>query len=499
MILWDHSDGSVRVIHLDQLGEHPFFVVKTAAQNQMRVNCAIVAVLLSQVLSGCAGSEITARARTPEVPSAWPEEANSTEVREDWMASIVDEALGAMIHEALANNLDLARASEAVVQAKSAARIASATRWPSLSAGLDGSRRDAGDGIQTQFSPSSGGAIDSFAAELAISWELDLLLKLRDDAKRATLAYLASQANFEWMQLGVVASVTNAYVSYIEAWHLLRLFGRRLENLSANLDIVDSGYRQGINEALDVYLARSVLEQQRAQVAQQSSVVTESAIRLQRLLGRVPNGEMTLVGDLGVIDDEIPVGLPSELVARRQDLSEAWFKLLEADAAVAVAHKNRFPRISMVARSSDTTEEFDELLQNGNLAWSVSSSLVAPLFDAGRLKAAEQAARSRARQAEQTYLDSIASAFAEVHSAIDQYASLRQRHAAYEASSAHARSAAELSFEQYQKGLTNYLTVLESERRAFDTDTTLVRLRGERLRNRVALHRALGGPWDMPR
>ena len=63
---------------------------------------------------------------------------------------------------------------------------------------------------------------------------------------------------------------------------------------------------------------------------------------------------------------------------------------------------------------------------------------------------------------------------------------------------AQGRSAADLSFEQYQKGLTNYVTVLESERRAFDSETTLVRLRAELLRNRVALHRALGGAWEMP-
>ena len=92
-------------------------------------------------------------------------------------------------------------------------------------------------------------------------------------------------------------------------------------------------------------------------------------------------------------------------------------------------------------------------------------------------------------------MDRIAAAFAEVHQAVERQASLMRRHQAYAASADNARAAADLSFEQYQRGLTSYVTVLESERRAFDAETTLVRLRAELLRNRMALHRALGSDW----
>ena len=454
-------------------------------------------MLFGLLLGGCTASAVSERAREPEVPLAWPEHVDTAEVRGDWMTKLADETMLELVAEALANNLDLAQVREGVAQARQAARVTSSVRFPSLSAGLDASRRDSGDSVagpgQTL------GEVDSFGAQLGVNWELDLLMRLRNDDRRATLERLAREAGYEWIRLGLVAEVSSAYFSHREASQLLRLYGRRMENLAANLDILESGYRQGINEALDVYLARSVLEQQRAQVAQQRTLVTQSAIQLQRLIGRIPDGDLSEGEDLTYVDQAIPVGLPSQLLARRQDLSEAWYGLLAADAAVAVAHKNRFPRILLVGNTSDTSREFDQLLQGGSLAWSVSSGLTAPIFNAGRLHAIEQSARSRARQAEQAYMDRIAAAFAEVHGRIDEYASLRERHAAYESSAAHARSAAELSFEQYQKGLTNYLTVLESERRAFDTETTLVRLRAQLLRNRIALHRALGGEWELPR
>ena len=216
---------------------------------------------------------------------------------------------------------------------------------------------------------------------------------------------------------------------------------------------------------------------------------------MQRLLGRVPDGDLPEGADLAVIDRRIPVGLPSTLLERRGDVSEAWLNLLASDAAVAVAHKNRFPRISLVANTSDTTREFDQLLSQGSLAWSLVNSLTAPIFDAGSLKAVEQSARSRTRSAERLYMERVADSFAEVHLGIQDQASLERRHAAYTESVDNARAAANLAFEQYQRGLTSYVTVLESERRAFDADTTLVRLRAELLRNRLALHRALGGDW----
>ena len=160
---------------------------------------------------------------------------------------------------------------------------------------LTGRGRDTGATLASGDAPAlsgsgSGGEVDSFSAQLGINWEVDVLLRLRDDERRAALEFLAREVSYEWTELGIAASVASAYFSHAEAWQLLRLYGRRLENLAANLDIVESGYRQGINEALDVYLARSVLEQQRSQVAQQASLVTESALQLQRLLGRIPDG-----------------------------------------------------------------------------------------------------------------------------------------------------------------------------------------------------------------
>ena len=59
-----------------------------------------------------------------------------------------------------------------------------------------------------------------------------------------------------------------------------------------------------------------------------------------------------------------------------------------------------------------------------------------------------------------------------------------------------AEAALELSFEQYRAGLVTYTTVLESQRRAFDAQTTQIRLAASAVQNRISLNLALGGTFD---
>ena len=170
--------------------------------------------------------------------------------------------------------------------------------------------------------------------------------------------------------------------------------------------------------------------------------------------------------------------------------------LLATDAGLAIAHKQRFPRISLLASSSDVSDELGSLLNGSALAWSLIGNLTQPLFNAGRLKALEEQARTRVIQAEKQYLDQLYKAFAEVENAISRDASLKAQYQATLGAEENAVAALTLSFEQYQRGIVTYTTVLESQRRAFDTQSTVIDLRNQLLQNRISLYLALGGDFD---
>ena len=69
------------------------------------------------------------------------------------------------------------------------------------------------------------------------------------------------------------------------------MYQQRLENLSGNLDIIESSYQQGISTALDVYLARNGMQQEAARTATQQLALIDSQQRLRLLLGRYPDGQ----------------------------------------------------------------------------------------------------------------------------------------------------------------------------------------------------------------
>jgi outer membrane protein TolC len=139
-------------------------------------------------------------------------------------------------------------------------------------------------------------------------------------------------------------------------------------------------------------------------------------------------------------------------------------------------------------------------LSLGNLSWSIGARLTQTLFDAGRKASLQDQALARRQELEQRWLEAVYAALAEVENALSLRQSLLERHAQYLEAQRNAVHAENLAFEQYQKGLTSYTTVLEAQRRSFDAQTSVLGLRRQLLQNRIELYRALGGTFqtDLP-
>jgi len=165
---------------------------------------------------------------------------------------------------------------------------------------------------------------------------------------------------------------------------------------------------------------------------------------------------------------------------------------MAANAGVAIAHRQRFPSLSLTGSIGKSSTELKDLV-SGSSIWSLSGGLLQPLFNAGALAAREAQARSELSQKEQQYLDNVLQAFAEVESALVGEENLRVQYRRFIAAERSALAAEELSFEQYQRGLITYTTVLEAGRRAVDAQSSVVQLKRQRLRNRIKLFLALGG------
>ncbi len=440
--------------------------------------------------AGCSHSAIAPETADPALPSAWARGGDVGAPVENWLKDFGNPQLERLVSEALAENYALRQERARLAQAEQAVTIARADRFPTADVSLDASRRGSDDGLGTSVTS------ESFDLSAGARWDANLWGRLSDTQRAAQLSLAAQRARLMTVERDLAAVIAGSVFDVMEAQQLLAVARRRLDIAIESADIVASGYRQGLNDALDLYLARNQVEQQQASVAQQEQAYLEAVADLQLSLARYPDGALEIIGELPVLTQPIPAGLPSDLLTRRTDLQEAWLGLLAADAELAVAHKARFPSLTLVGSGGITSLALSDLLDSDASGWSVSSSLVQPLFNAGRLRALEAQALARLELAEQQYLDLLNRAFAEVENAISRSQSLEVRYRSFLDAERNARAALELALEQYQRGLVTYTTVLESQRQAFDAEATVVQLTNQLLQNRIGLYLALGGSFE---
>jgi multidrug efflux system outer membrane protein len=226
------------------------------------------------------------------------------------------------------------------------------------------------------------------------------------------------------------------------------------------------------------------------------------------LAGRYPAGTI-VASDLDDADgglhaeimpeplDQVPAGLPSDLLERRPDLLAAEAELMSNTARIGEATARLYPSISLTADAGTKTNEFENLFTNPTSAWSLLGNLVMPIINRGATQAQIQAAEARALQATANYRAAVLRAFAEVENALDQdiYQARQEEHLAV--STEQSRLAVQLAEERYRRGLDNLLTTLESQRRLFNSESSLLTTQRQRRTARVDLILALGGPWEI--
>ena len=442
-------------------------------------------------IAGCSASAIAPETEQLRLPEEWARGGEVGTVGVDWLTAFDDGQLIALVSEALTGNYQLEQERARLYQAEQVVVITRANRFPDLDVSLGGSRRSIEDaGSASVFS-------ESFDASLDTRWQTDLWGRLNKQQQAAQLDYSAQLARLEQAERELAAATASLVFDVMASRQLLEVARRRLNNTVESMDIVSSGYRQGLNDALDLYLARNQVERQQANHAEAAQTYTESIASLQLSLARYPDGKLELHDELPVIDEPIPAGLPSELVTRRSDLQAAWLNLLSADADLAAAHKARFPSLSLVGSTDVASTEFSNLLDGDGGGWSIAGNLTQPLFQAGRLKALEAQALASVQIAEQQYLDLVFRAFSDVENAISRSTSLKERYESLLEAESNSAAALDLALEQYQRGLISYTTVLESQRQAFDAEAQVVQLKNQRLQNRIALFLSLGGEFTI--
>ena len=450
----------------------------------------LLPLLSSLFLLACSStSEVDEKLKDLPLPQNWHDSKQALMVEHNWISQLDNSQVHQLVKKALSANHQFAMQTYALEISEQQLIVSGSQLWPELDLAFRSGRNKENE--TDTYSNSN-------SINLNLSYEVDIWGKLSDADRLSNYNYLAQKSLFEQYKQQLVVNVITTWFSVIEAEKLLSLYRSRVENSKQNLAIIESGYKSGLTAALDVYLTRNDLNNELTRVSEQETVKTKLIRQLERLIGEYPKGELLVNANLPLLTNDIPVGLPSELISRKPGLKASWYKLLSQDASLAYAHKQRFPSIVFLGSIGDSNTDIGELLSSSSLAWSLLGSVSAPIFNAGRLQANEEKFRLELKQSEQLYLDTLYSAFSAVENAITTEKSLKQRYYTMLAAQENAKIASTLSFEQYQSGLVSYTTVLEAQKRSFAAQTTLITIKNQLIANRINLHFSLGGDFTTP-
>ena len=422
-----------------------------------------------------------------------------------WWRTLHDPQLNDLIERGLQNNLDLKIALDRLQQARLQLVVIGSQALPELNGG-------AGGGVGTGTDETKGRASQSLRAGdnnqglksinqiggLDAAWEIDVFGKIARRVEAQTYTAEALKEARDWVYVVIAADIARLYFDLRARQDRLQILDRDIDAARKILDLAQTRLDRGLTNELDVTLAKRQVATLEADVEPLKALIASSGYAIAVLAGEYPE---TLARDLRRpaaiprLPARAPVGLPVDLLRRRPDIREAERFLAAAVADVGARTADLFP--SLVITAAGGAQGGARSGSGIPITWigSVGPSINAPILDFGALDASIEIADYRAHELATVYKQTILVAVQQVDEANVTYrgyrASLRSLDTAIDA----ARQATTVATERYDRGLTDFLNVLDAERQQFALEqqrAEVIRLAGDSF---VTLYKALGGGW----
>jgi len=424
-----------------------------------------------------------------------------------WWTTLNDATLTDMMARALAGNLDVRAAQARVREARARRGLASAQRFPALTAGVSATLSETGGApgafIDTEsVSTNTGATVDTsrplYSSGFDATWEADLFGGQRRGLEAATATL---QAGVEDLRDVLVSLTSEVALNYVD----VRLAQARLTTAMANLrtqqetyEIAGFRFQAGLTTQLDVDQAQANLEQTRASIPTLQTTLAQAMNRLAVLLGQSPGAvadELVAPRGIPLAPVTLTIGLPAEVLSRRPDVRRAERQLAAQTAQVGVATADRYPRLSLVGSIGLEALSLGNLLSAAARALVAGANVTHTVFDAGRIRQNIEIQSAIQEEAAVAYEASVLAALEDVENALVAYAEEQVRRDALAAAADAARRAVTLADERYRSGLIDFLVVLDAQRSLLSLEDQLAVSTGTVTSNVIRLYKAAGGGW----
>lgn len=412
-----------------------------------------------------------------------------------WWQVLNDEQLNSLIDRAIAANLDLKIALERVREARALRGVAASENYPDVNVNAGYSRSQASS-TNLAFSTS---ARDVWDVNVDARWEIDVFGGIRRNIEASDADLDASLENTRDVLVTLTAEVARNYAEYRGFQSRIALINRTIGTQQDTLSLTESRSKAGIGAEIETQQARAQLATRQSQLPPLIAGARQAAFRLGVLLGQTPDSLLSELAEAKpepTPPDEIPVGLPSDLLRRRPDIRRAERQLAAANARIGVATSDLYPRFFLTGLAGLQSAQLSDIVDLKSRVWSVAPSVQWNAFSGWRIQSNIDAADSRTKQALSTYQQAILTSLEDVENALTQYVQNQAQRAALREAVQADQRAVDLANDRYKSGIGDFLTVLVNQRELYDAEAQLVESQTSVTTSLVAVYKALGGGWD---
>jgi NodT family efflux transporter outer membrane factor (OMF) lipoprotein len=347
-----------------------------------------------------------------------------------------------------------------------------------------------------------GGVFNLFSIPFSVNWEPNFWGSISLAVRNAEALAQVSAADLENMRLSMRADLAISYFQALGADMQIHLLNETIVAYEKALQLTLERYNNGVSSKIDVVQAQAQLESTRTRLSEATMARSQYEHAIAVLAGQSPSSFSLPAGRIVNLPPSIPVGLPSQLLERRPDISSAERLAASANAQIGLAEVAFYPLMNLTGGGGLQSSSLGSLFSYPSRFWSLGASAAQTLFDFGRRRSLAREAEANYDAAVAGYRQTVLFAFQNVE---DQLAALRllaQESSQQEAAVKASQEALKLEIIRYKEGTDSYLNVIISQAIALANQVTAVEILQRRMTAAVELVRAIGGGWtesDLPK
>ncbi|MBP1127864.1 NodT family efflux transporter outer membrane factor (OMF) lipoprotein [Pseudomonas sp. PvP025] len=337
-------------------------------------------------------------------------------------------------------------------------------------------------------------------SSLGLSYALDLWGRESNATERAVdLAHMRA-AEARQAQLELQNNVVRAYIQWSLHYANRDSVAATLAQQQQILDLANKRLDAGIGTHLEVSQAETPLPETRRQLDALDEEIALGRNQLAALAGKGP-GEgaqlqrptLSLAAPL-----KLPSRLPAQLLGQRPDVVASRWQVAAQARGIDVAQAGFYPNVDLVGGLGymATGGGLLAFLAGHTFNYTLGPAITLPIFDGGRLRAELGEASAGYDIAVAHYNQTLVNALKGISDQLIRRESMDKQASFAAQSVASAQNTYDIATIAYQRGLTDYLNVLNAQTLLFRQQRVEQQVQAARLSAHAELVTALGGGLD---